>query len=140
VLQRSLELDDSVTSPINLPDIVSEVRAVFERYERALQANDIPVMEELFWNHDATTRYGVGENLHGWQSISDFRRSGKLGKFQRALFNTIITTYGRDFATANTEYQREGEATTGRETKTLMRTAHGWRIVSAHASLLGMTV
>lgn len=129
-----------MTNPINLPDIISEVSAVFERYERALQANDLPVMEELFWNHGATTRYGVGENLHGWQSISDFRRSEKLGKFHRTLFNTIITTYGRDFATANTEYQREGEATTGRETKTLTRTEHGWRIVSAHASLLGVTV
>ena len=129
-----------MTDLINLPDIVLEVRAVFDRYERALQANDIPVMEELFWNHEATTRYGIGENLRGWKSISAFRRSGKLGKFQRTLFNTVITTYGRDFATANSEYQREGEASTGRETKTLMRTAHGWRIVSAHASLLGVTV
>jgi hypothetical protein len=129
-----------VNQPINLPEIVGEVRAVFDRYERALQASDIAVMEELFWNHEATTRYGVGENLRGWQAISDFRRSGKLGKFRRTLFNTIITTYGRDFATANTEYQREGEAKTGRETKTLMRTEHGWRIVSAHASLLGITV
>jgi hypothetical protein len=129
-----------VTDSINLPDVVAEVAAVFDRYEAALQASDIPVMEELFWNHTVTTRYGVGENLHGWQAISDFRRSGKLGQFRRTLFNTIITTYGRDFATANTEYHRDGEATTGRETKTLMRTADGWRIVSAHASLLGVTV
>jgi ketosteroid isomerase-like protein len=133
-------VDHTVTNDINQPDVVAEVRAVFDRYERALQANDIAVMEELFWNDAATTRYGVGENLHGWQAISDFRRSGKLGKFRRTLTNTIITTYGRDFATANTEYQRDGEATTGRETKTLMRTPDGWRIVSAHASLLGVTV
>ena len=126
--------------PINLPDIVAEVRAVFDRYEAALQASDIAVMEELFWNDPATTRYGVGENLHGWQAISDFRRSGKLGKFRRTLINTVITTYGRDFATANTEYQRDGEDSSGRETKTLMRTPDGWRIVSAHASLLGVTV
>ncbi len=125
---------------INRPEIVAEVEAVFLRYEAALQGNDIPVMEEIFWNHEATTRYGVGENLKGWQAISDFRRSGKLGKFKRTLINTVITTYGTDFATANTEYQREGEATTGRETKTLMRTPEGWRIVSAHASLLGVTV
>jgi hypothetical protein len=124
-----------VTDDINQPDIVAEVRAVFERYERAPQANDIPVMEELFWNHASTTRHGVGENLHGGHSISDFRRSGKLGKFRRTLINTIITTDGRDFATANTEYQRDGEAATGRET-----TQDGWRIVSAHASLLGVTV
>jgi ketosteroid isomerase-like protein len=129
-----------MSDSINLPDVIAEVRAVFDRYEAALQAGDIPVMEELFWKHPATTRYGVGENLHGWQAISDFRRSGKLGKFRRTLINTIITTYGRDFATANTEYQRDGEATSGRETKTLLRTADGWRIVSAHASLLGVTV
>ncbi len=125
---------------VNRPEIVAEVQAVFDRYEAALQGNDIPVMEEIFWNHPATTRYGVGENLKGWQAISDFRRSGKLGRFRRTLINTIITTYGSDFATANTEYQRDGEATTGRETKTLMRTPEGWRIVSAHASLLGVTV
>lgn len=125
---------------INKPEVQAEVRAVFDRYEAALQACDIPVMEELFWNSDVTTRYGVGENLYGWQAISDFRRSGKLGPFRRSLTNVIITTYGDDFATANAEYQREGEAGPGRETKTLMRTVDGWRIVSAHASLLGVTV
>jgi len=125
---------------INLPEIVAEVHGVFLRYEAALQANDIPVLEELFWKHPSTTRYGVGENLYGWQAISDFRRSGKLGRFTRRLVNMIITTYGRDFATANTTYQREGESAPGRETKTLVRTVDGWRIVSAHASLLGATV
>lgn len=125
---------------INKPSVQAEVRAVFFRYETALQACDIPVLEELFWNNDCTTRYGVGENLHGWQAISDFRRSRKLGPFRRSLSNIVITTYGDDFATANAEYQREGEAGSGRETKTLLRTEHGWRIVSAHASLLGTTV
>lgn len=125
---------------INSPDVVAEVRAAFERYETALQANDIPVLEEMFWNYPATTRYGVGENLYGWRQISDFRRSGKLGPFTRDLMRTVITTYGRDFATANTEYQRNGEERSGRETKTLMRTPDGWRIVSAHASLIGETV
>jgi hypothetical protein len=125
---------------INLPEVVAEVRAAFDRYEAALQANDIPVLEEMFWNHPATTRYGVGENLYGWRAISAFRRSGVLGRFRRDLMRTVITTYGRDFATANTEYQRHGEDTPGRETKTMMHTPDGWRIVSAHASLLGVTV
>jgi hypothetical protein len=125
---------------INLPDVVAEVRAVFEHYERALTENDVAVLEELFWNSPHTTRYGVGENLYGWDAISAFRRARTTGPFRRRLMNTTITTYGRDFATANTEYQREGHDRPGRETKTLLRTPEGWRIVSAHVSLLGETV
>ncbi|MBM3523452.1 MAG: oxalurate catabolism protein HpxZ [Alphaproteobacteria bacterium] len=125
---------------INIPEIVAEVRSVFERYETALLANDVPVLEELFWNTAHTTRYGVGENLYGWAEISAFRRARRTGPFRRALSRTIITTYGRDFATANTEYQREGHARRGRESKTLLRTRDGWRIVSAHVSLIGETV
>lgn len=126
--------------PVNLPEVVAEVRAVFERYEAALTANDVPVLEELFLNAPETTRYGVGENLYGWEEISAFRRARATGPFSRALRRTVITTYGRDFATANTEYLREGHDRPGRETKTLLRTRDGWRIVSAHVSLLGQTV
>jgi hypothetical protein len=125
---------------INLPDVVAEVRAVFDRYEKALTENDVPVLEELFWHSAHTTRYGVGENLYGWEAISAFRRARTTGPFRRTLMNTTITTYGRDFATANTEYRREGHDRPGRETKTLLRTPEGWRIVSAHVSLLGETV
>lgn len=125
---------------INLPHIVDEVRAVFDRYEAALTSNDVPVLEELFWNAPQVTRYGVGENLHGWQEISAFRRARRTGPFQRRLMRTVITTFGTDFATANTEYLREGHDRPGRETKTLVRTPLGWRIVSAHVSLLGETV
>jgi hypothetical protein len=128
------------THPVNLTEVVAEVRAVFDRYEAALTANDVPVLEELFLKAPETTRYGVGENLYGWEAISEFRRARRTGPFRRRLMNTIITTYGRDFATANTEYQREGQDRPGRETKTLIRTPDGWRIVSAHVSLLGTTV
>ena len=123
--------------PINLPEVVAEVLAVFERYEAALLANDVPVLEELFWRSPHTTRYGVAENLHGWDAICAFRRGADRRPFRRARHGTIITTYGRDFATANTEYRREGQDRPGRETKTLLRTGAGWRIVSAPVSLLG---
>lgn len=126
--------------PINLPDVVAEVEIVFQRYERALTENNVRVLDELFLNARETTRYGVGENLYGWQEISDFRRARSTGPFRRQLMNTVITSYGRDFATANTEYQRDGHSRLGRETKTLLRTPEGWRIVSAHVSLLGKTV
>ncbi len=125
---------------INIPEVIAEVRAVFDRYEAALTSNNVPVLEELFWNAVETTRYGVGENLYGWDAISAFRRGRNAGAFRRKLMRTVITSYGRDFATANTEYQREGHERPGRETKTLLRTVDGWRIVSAHVSLLGETV
>lgn len=125
---------------VNLPDIVAEVRAVFERYEAALQANDVPVLEELFWNSPHVTRYGVGENLQSWDAISAFRRARRTGPFRRRLHDVVIVSFGRDFATASTCYLREGHARPGRETKTLVRTPDGWRIVCAHVSLLGETV
>jgi hypothetical protein len=50
--------------------------------------------------------------------------------------NTVITTYGEGFATANTEFQRDGVARTGRQSQTWMRTPEGWRVVVAHVSLL----
>lgn len=126
--------------PVNLPHVVAEVRAVFERYEAALTSNDVPVLEELFWNAPQTTRYGVGENLYGWDEISAFRRARGTGAFRRKLSRTVITTYGTQFATANTEYQREGHDRPGRETKTLVRIDGQWRVVSAHVSLLGTTI
>ncbi len=124
------------TAPTSPP----EVRAVFERYEAALLANDVAVLEELFWNALETMRYGVGENLYGWKAISRFRGASTTGPFARRLMNTVITTYGEDLATANTEYLREGHQRPGRETKTLLRTPEGRRIVSAHVSLIDATV
>ena len=125
---------------VDIPDVVAEVRAVFERYERALLSNDVATLTELFWDGPLTVRYGVGENLYGSDQITAFRRNRKTGPFDRTLMNTVITTFGRDFATANTEYRRVGHERTGRESKTLVRTADGWRIVAAHVSLLGETV
>ena len=125
---------------INRPEILAEVHAVFQRYETALLQNDVQVLEELFWNSPHTIRYGAGENLHGWQAISDFRRARRTGPFCRRLDNTVITTFGDQFATANTEYWRDGVDCLGRESKTFVRMTDGWRIVAAHVSLIGETL
>ena len=50
---------------INLPDVVAEVTVAFARYEAALVANQVEVLDELFWNSPHTLRYGAGENLYG---------------------------------------------------------------------------
>lgn len=123
-----------MTLPINLPGPVAEVTAAFARYEAALVANDVPVLDELFWNDPLTIRYGAGENLYGYAEISGFRSARSAVGLDRTLDRTVITTYGEDMATANTLFHRNGRI--GRQSQTWMRTAAGWRVVSAHVSLL----
>jgi hypothetical protein len=121
---------------INLPEVLAEVKEVFERYERALVGNDVAVLDELFWNSPHTLRYGVGENLYGYAAIAAFRAARPAQGLQRTLLKTVITTYGRDCATANVEFRRTGSERTGRQSQTWIRTPQGWRVVAAHVSLL----
>ena len=120
----------------NLPDVLAEVTSAFERYEQALVTNDVAVLDELFWDSPHTLRYGATENLYGYQAIQDFRAGRPSTGLMREIYNTVITTYGHDFATANTEFRREGSTATGRQSQTWMRTPAGWRVVAAHVSLL----
>jgi hypothetical protein len=122
---------------INIPEIVAEVSAAFKRYEIALTTNDVTVLDELFWNSTHTLRYGATENLYGYEQIAAFRAGRSPQGLSRRIFNTVITTYGRDFATANTEFQRDGSPRTGRQSQTWIRTPEGWRVTAAHVSLLG---
>jgi hypothetical protein len=122
---------------INLPDVLAEVKHQFDRYERALVTNDVAVLDELFWNNPLTLRYGATENLYGYDAIRAFRAGRPAQGLERTLSATLITTYGRDFATANVEFQRVGSSKTGRQSQTWMRTLEGWRVVAAHVSLLG---
>jgi hypothetical protein len=121
---------------INLPEVLAEVKAVFERYERALVGNDVAQLDALFWDSPQTLRYGRTENLYGIAAIRAFRAGRSPQGLARELMNTVITTYGRDFATANTEFRRAANASTGRQSQTWMRTDQGWRVVTAHVSLL----
>jgi hypothetical protein len=121
---------------INLPEIVAEVTSAFTSYERALVANDVAVLDQLFWQNACTLRYGVAENLYGYDAIANFRATRPPINMTRRLINTTITTYGRDFATANTEFQREGSTLAGRQSHVWLRTPEGWRIAAAHVSLM----
>ena len=99
---------------INIPDVIAEVKSVFEQYEAALVGNDLDILDELFWNSPHTIRYGVNENLYGYEAIATFRKARKKMNLERVLMKTIITTYGGDFATANTEFQRQETGKFGR--------------------------
>jgi Protein of unknown function (DUF3225) len=124
------------SSDINLPEVIAEVTQACARYEQALVSNDVVVLDELFWNSAHTIRYGVTENLYGYQAICDFRSSRPSQGLKRRVLNHVITSYGRDFATSNLEFQREGSQKTGRQSQAWMRTPEGWRVVAAHVSLL----
>ena len=121
---------------INLPDVLAEVTAEFMRYEKALISNDVAVLDELFWNSPHTLRYGATENLYGYTEIQAFRAGRPAQGLERVLLKTVITSYGRDMATANVEFQRKGSPRTGRQSQTWLRTHDGWRVVAAHVSLL----
>jgi hypothetical protein len=121
---------------INIPEVVAEVEKAFARYERALVSNDIAELDTLFWKSPHTLRYGATENLYGYDEIAAFRVRRPSNNLARDLIKTAITTYGRDFATANTEFKRTGASATGRQSQVWLRTDDGWRVVAAHVSLL----
>ena len=121
---------------INQPQALAELTAAFEAYERALLGNDIEGMNDLFWQSPLTLRYGVKELLYSHAEIAKFRRDRGAIDQRRTLRNTRITTFGRDFGVANTEYVPHGTEKIGRQSQTWVRTDEGWRIVAAHVSFL----
>ena len=122
---------------INLPAVLAEVEAAFAEYERALVTNDVPVLDRLFWDSPHTLRYGAGENLYGYDAIRAFRQGRPAANLEREITARAITTFGQDFAVANVEFRRAGSDRTGRQSQTWARLPEGWRVVSAHVSLMG---
>jgi Protein of unknown function (DUF3225) len=122
---------------INLPAVKAEVEAAFALYEKALMANDVDALQGLFWDSKQTIRYGIGENLYGYDQIGAFRAARSPVGLARTISRTVITTYGQDFATASTLFHREtSPGKVGRQMQTWARTADGWRVVAAHVSLI----
>jgi hypothetical protein len=122
---------------VDLPDVLAEVTAQFERYEKALVSNDVAVLDELFRPDKRTLRYGVGENLYGYDEIMAFRAARSPIGLRRKTARTLITTYGRDTAVASTLFYREQlVGKVGRQMQTWVRFPEGWRIVAAHVSII----
>jgi hypothetical protein len=122
---------------IDLPEVVAEVRAAFNRYEQALVANDVAALDAMFHDDPRTIRYGGTENLYGYQEIEAFRAARSPVGLARMLSRTVITTYGRDHAVASTLFRRGSTpGKVGRQMQTWVRFAQGWRAVAAHVSLI----
>ena len=122
---------------VDLPDVLAEVTAQFARYEAALVSNDVTVLDELFRADRRTLRYGVGENLYGYDAIMAFRAARSPLGLMRKTARTLITTYGRDSAVASTLFYRDSSpGRVGRQMQTWVRFPEGWRIVAAHVSII----
>lgn len=120
---------------INNPEVVTELKVAFLQYQKAVDANDFETMNKLFWKSPSTVRFGPNGTLIGHDAIATYRRErpGHVSS-ERMLGNTVITTFGRDFAATNTETMKHGQTTVGRQSQCWVRTPEGWRIVSAHVS------
>ena len=121
---------------VNEAEVLSEVTAAVDAYETALMTNDVEALDGFFRDAPETVRYGVAENLYGFEAIAAFRIGRAGGSPQRSRLRTEITTFGRDFAIANVEFLREGAKQAGRQSQAWIRTQNGWKIASAHVSLL----
>ena len=123
---------------VDLPDVLAEVTAQFARYEAALVSNDVAVLDELFRADPRTLRYGIGENLYGYDAIMAFRAARSPVGLMRSTAQTVVTSYGRDAAVASTLFYRDawGGNRVGRQMQTWVRFPEGWKIVAAHVSII----
>ena len=122
---------------VDLPEVLTEVSEQFARYEKALVSNDVAVLDELFRNDVRTLRYGIGENLYGYDAITAFRAARSPAGLMRGTAQTVITSYGCDTAVASTLFYRDSApGRVGRQMQTWVRFAEGWKIVAAHVSII----
>jgi hypothetical protein len=122
---------------IDLPDVIAEVRAAFDAYERALVANDVEALDAMFRDDPRTIRFGGTENLFGYDEIKAFRAARSPLGLARTLSHTVITAYGRDVAVASTLFHRSTmPGRVGRQMQTWVRFPEGWRVVAAHVSVI----
>ena len=116
------------------PQVVAEITAMLDRYDRAIATNDLDALDEMFWRSDKTLRYGPNGNLYGHAAISAFRRGRNIKGVERTRGRTVITTFGEKFACADAEYSRPELRGMHRQSQTWVRMPEGWRIVAAHVS------
>jgi len=122
---------------INEPDVLAEMEAQYAAYEVALVTNDVEKLDGFFWRNNLAIRYGGAENLYGFDEIAAFRSGRSPADLARDLERTVITTFGRDFATTSTLFRRTGSpGKIGRQMQSWVRLPEGWRIVGAHVSVI----
>jgi len=120
---------------LNDPDALSQVRAAVDAYEDALMTNDLEALDGFFWNSPHTVRFGVAENLYGFEDIAAFRVGRLGGSPPRRRLRTDVVALGPDVAIAHVEFVRTDTGRNGRQSQVWIKTAGGWKVASAHVSL-----
>ena len=122
----------------NLPEVVAEVRDLFERYEQALIDKNVEVLDATFWDSPHTIRYALHENGYGFAAIHAHRVARPPGPGIKERRRRLeILTLGRDLATVNLEFKVRGRELVGRQSQTWVRfPAIGWKVVAAHVSTM----
>jgi len=123
---------------INDPEVVAELWALYLKYEEALVSNDVPTLTAMFWASEYAIRLGAGENLYGVEEIEAFRKARPAVGLARRMGRLEIVTFGKDFGSVTLEFERDGAngVVRGRQSQVWVRLDEGWRIVSAHVSIL----
>jgi hypothetical protein len=123
---------------INDPETIAELKALYPLYETALVNNDADVLTRMFWASPHVMRFGVAENLYGRDEIEAFRKGRSPANLARTVRRLDIVTFGRDFGSITLEFERSaaGRMVRGRQSQVWVRLPEGWRIVSAHVSML----
>ena len=122
----------------NVPEVVAEVRALFERYEQALLDKDVETLDATFWDSPHTIRYALHEHGYGFAEIHAHRVARPPGPgIKEWRIRLEILTLGRDLATVNLEFKVRGRALIGRQSQTRVRFPDlSWKVVAAHVSTM----
>jgi hypothetical protein len=122
----------------NKPEVVAEVRELFERYEQALIDKDVDVLDATFWNSPYMIRLSFDEHGYGFDEIHAHRVRRPPGPGTKEKRRRLeILTLGNDMATVNLEFKMRGQDKIGRQSQTWARFPDvGWKVVSAHVSTI----
>lgn len=119
---------------VNMPGVVEEVSFELARYEKALRENDVRTLNAFYWKNPLVARYTMSASQYGHAQIVASRLARPAFELERTIVNTLVTTFGRNFATVHIEFKRRKSGRIGRQSQAWVRFRGRWRIVSGHVS------
>jgi hypothetical protein len=120
----------------NIPEVVEQVRQMFEAYEEALISKNVDVLDNTFWRSPHTVRLAMSEHGYGFDAIHAHRIARPPGPgIKEKRLRLEILTIGDDIATVNLEFKVRGQELIGRQSQSWVKFPDlGWKVISAHVS------